>query len=315
MSRYIVRRVIYSLIGVLLVSSLVFALIQLAPGGPTILLGEELSETDRQELMRSMGLDKPMHVRYWRWLVALFHGDLGFSFTAGESVLAVIMRRLPNTVLLAGVSLAVSCLIAIPVGIIAATRRYSIMDYIVTFFSFLGISMPGVWLALMLITLFAVKWGLLPSAGMASIGVSSAFYDRLLHLILPTLTLSTGLVGEIARYARSAMLNVMSEDYVRTARAKGLAERIVMYRHALRNAMIPVITVIGGIVSSLMGGAAITETIFAWPGMGRLVVEAAQSRDYPVVVGVVVVISILTIGINLIVDITYGWLDPRVRLR
>ncbi|MGI6627196.1 MAG: ABC transporter permease [Bacillota bacterium] len=315
MRQYLIRRLIYSITGLLLISCLLFVMLQLAPGGPTILLGETLSETDKRELARNLGMDKPIHIRLWRWLSSLLRGNMGFSFNAAEPALSVIMDRLPNTLLLASSAMVLSCLIAIPVGVVAATRRYSLLDYSVTLGSFLGISMPGFWLGLLLITLLSVKWRILPSAGITSIGAGGSFGDRIKHLIMPTITLSTGLIGEIARYTRSSMINVLGEDYVRTAKAKGLSERKTVYRHALRNALIPVVTVVAGIVPSLLGGAVITETVFAWPGMGRLGVESALSRDYPVVMGLVVIISTLVVVLNFIVDMLYGWLDPRVRMR
>jgi peptide/nickel transport system permease protein len=229
-------------------------------------------------------------------------------------VLDLIKSNLPNTLLLSGAALLLSITLAIPAGIISAARRYSAIDHSVTFASFFGISVPVFWYGLILILIFSINLGWLPSGGMRDLtGESSGTLDVVKHLIMPAIVLATANVAQLARYTRSSMVSVLGEDYIRTARSKGLREQIVLYRHALRNALIPIITATGLLIPRLVGGAAVTETVFAWPGMGALMVRAAFARDYPTIMGITLVISFVVILTTLVVDIIYVYVDPRIR--
>src|SRR5690606_18438651 len=232
----------------------------------------------------------------------------------GQPVLDLIKSNLPNTLLLSSTALALSILCAIPAGIISASRRNSAVDHSVTFASFFGISVPVFWYGLILILIFSIKLEWLPSGGMRDLTrPDSGALDVIKHLILPAIVLATANIAQLARYTRSAMVSVLTEDYIRTARSKGLSERIVLYRHALRNALIPVITATGLMVPRLVGGAAVTETVFAWPGMGALAVRAAFARDYPTIMGITLVISLIVILTTLVIDLLYVYVDPRIR--
>lgn len=300
---------------VLLVVALVtFGLIQLAPGGPEILMDPDLSETDRDLMIKSLGLDRPVWEQFLRWIGALVRGDLGTSFTDGRPVAKLIWERLPATLLLSSVGLVLSILVAIPLGVFSALRPYTWTDHLATLFSFFGISIPGFWFGIILILIFSIKLGLLPSAGMYTPGLPPTWSDLASHLIMPAFVLATAYMAQLMRYTRASMFNAMRQDYVRTARAKGLIEAIVIYKHTLRNALIPVVTVIGLLLPRLVGGTVITETIFAWPGMGRLAVDAAFQRDYPVVMGVTLLFSVSVVVANLVIDLLYPLIDPRLRL-
>jgi peptide/nickel transport system permease protein len=290
-----------------------FAIIQLAPGGPAILLDDRLTQDDRDQIRRNLGLDRPIPVQYFLWSRALIQGDLGNSYLQREPVMTVITRRFPNTVLLAGVSLALAIIVGIPLGILAATRANSLSDYVSTLFSVVGISVPPFWLGILMIILFSVNLGLLPSAGMYTLGGARTPLDLAAHLVMPALVMALAPLATVVRYTRSSMLGVIRLEYVRTARAKGLSNRVVLYRHALRNALVPIVTVIGLQLPQFLGGSVIVERIFAWPGMGRLAADAAFGRDYPVVMGVTVVVTLIVVAANLLTDLLYGFLNPRIR--
>lgn len=289
-------------------------MIHSAPGGPAVLLSEHLSEADRAILRAKMGLDQPLFTQYIKWITSLIQLDFGLSFSEGMPVLDLLARRLPNTLYLASAAFLFSCAIGIPLGVISAIRRHKPIDHFATFISLIGVSMPVFWLALLSIILFSVQLGWLPSSGMGPLGSSGSFIDRMKHLLLPMFALSVAPIAEITRYTRSSMLDALSEDYVRTARAKGIRNRSVLFKHALRNAFNPILTILGLSIPPLVGGSVIVEMIFAWPGMGRLAVDAALKRDYPVMMGLTVVIALVVVVVNLIVDLLYGALDPRVRL-
>jgi peptide/nickel transport system permease protein len=238
--------------------------------------------------------------------------DFGRSFSDRRRVNEVILERLPNTLLLGGTALALSLLIGLPAGIVSATRRYSLTDHTVTFFSFIGLSIPVFWFAIILILLFSVRLHWLPASGMATIGAPYSLVDRLGHLVMPAVVLATATLPNLVRFMRSALIEEIGQDYVRTARAKGLQTKRVLSHHAVRNALIPVVTVLGVLIPRLVGGAVITETIFGWPGMGQLAVTSAIGRDYPTVMALTVVVAIVVIITNLVVDLAYGWLDPRI---
>lgn len=314
MTAYIIRRILQSIVLLFIVSMGTFFLIHSAPGGPALLLNPDLSKAEAEQFATQLGLDKPLPVQYVQWLGHVFRGDLGVSYSDVEPVTALIRNRLPNTLILAGTSLVIAIVVAIPVGVLSAYKRYSIWDNIATALTFFGISIPIFWLGIMLIVLFAVELRWLPAGDMLTAGTGFSMTDRIRHLILPAFALSTVNMAQLTRYTRSGMINVLSEDYIRTAKAKGLTERAVLIRHGLKNGLIPVVTVIGVLIPRAASGAAITESVFAWPGMGRLAVNAAITRDYPVVMGVTLTVAALVIISNLLTDIVYGYLDPRITL-
>jgi peptide/nickel transport system permease protein len=312
--RYLIGRVGQAL-GVLLVVSIVtFVLIHSAPGGPAVLLQGDLTQEQIRERMTDLGLDDPLPVQYARWLGNLLQGQLGRSLSQGVPVGTLIVERLPATLLLSGAALLLTLAIGLPLGVLSAVKRNGLVDLLVTGFAFFGMSVPVFWLGILLILLFSVQLGLLPSAGMYSLDQPFSIGDRLRYLAMPTIVLATANMAQITRYTSSSVLAVLAEDYVRTAHAKGLSGRVVLTRHALRAALIPVITIVGLMLPRLVTGAAITEAIFAWPGMGRLAVDAAVQRDYPLVMGITLMVSAVVIVSNLIVDMIYGWADPRIRV-
>jgi peptide/nickel transport system permease protein len=292
-----------------------------APGGPLApyLQNPHITPADIERLRHNFGLDQPLPVRYVRWLGMVLHGDLGYSTSNSETVAAAIIERLPATLLLAGTAFVLSLIIGVTFGIVAAVKPYSWIDYLVTTFAFFGQSMPVFWFALMLQLLFAVAgitaFGYhlaLPSAGISS---SDDFDlgDRIQHLILPTIVLSLAYIAIWSRFTRSSMLEVMRTDYMRTARAKGLDGLTVILRHGLKNAMIPVVTIVALSLPGLFSGAVVTETIFAWPGMGRLFFNALGQFDFPLLMGYLVIVSFLVVFFNVLADVAYAWLDPRVK--
>lgn len=303
MTRYIAQRLIAAAITLLGVSLVVFLLLHLLPGDPArIIAGLLASEEDVAHLRTELGLDQPLVLQYLNFLGNLLHGDLGHSVRTRQPVLDEVLARLPATIQLAVISMVVAGWLGILAGVLAATRPDSLFDYLTSLGTLFGVSMPVYWLGLMLITLFAVQWQLVPAAG----------NDQPTSWILPSLTLAAFSVALIARMTRSSMLEVLHQDYVRTAWAKGLAERGVIFRHALKNAFIPVLTVLGLQFGALLGGAVLTESVFAWPGIGRLMVDSIFARDYPVVQGVVLVFATMFILLNLVVDVLYAYLDPRI---
>jgi peptide/nickel transport system permease protein len=298
----------------LLVSAITFFLVNLAPGGPSALMRMDATPEQRDAIARRFGLDQPVPVRYAEWLGGALHGDLGTSMLTQEPVISRIADRLPNTLLLSALALTLSLVIGIPMGVISALRRGTPSDYALATFSLLGLSVPAFWLGIMLILTFSVNLQVLPSSGLATSGEAFSVTDRFQHLILPTLVLATTVLPTIVRFTRSAMLEVLNQDYIRTARAKGLSHAVITYGHAFRNALVPVISIVGTLVPRLIGGAVVTEAVFGWPGMGRLAVEAANGRDYPLIVGITVVVAAVVIVTSLVVDLAYTWIDPRIRL-
>ena len=298
----------------LLVSAITFFLVNLAPGGPSSLMRIDATPEQREALTRRFGLDRPVPVRYVDWLAGAVHGDLGTSLLTQEPVSNRILDRLPNTLVLSALALGLSVLIGIPMGVLSALSRGRVSDYILAAFSLIGLSVPAFWLGIMLILTFSVNLQVLPSSGLATTGSAFDIGDRIAHIIMPMVVLSTTVLPNVVRFTRSAMLDVLGQDYVRTATAKGLSRQVVTYVHALRNALVPVISVIGTLIPRLVGGAVVTEAVFGWPGMGRLAVEAANGRDYPLVVGITVVVAMVVVITSLIVDLAYTWVDPRIRL-
>lgn len=314
MLNYTLRRTLQALPLLILISVISFAIINMAPGDVTsMFINPESDPADIEALRQHFGLDKPLFVRYFIWFGKVLSGDLGTSMWVGRSVMEMIIEKLPNTLMLAGLSMLISFAVAIPIGIISATKRYSIFDYAATTFAFIGLSLPSFWFGLMLILFFSLQLGWLPSGGMRANFDQFDVVDRLRHLILPAIVLATGSMASKARYMRSSMLEVIRQDYIRTARAKGLSDRVVIYKHALKNALLPVITLFGLILPGLVSGAVITETIFSWPGMGRMAVEAIWTRDYPVIMGVNMMGALMVILGSLVADLGYALADPRIK--
>lgn len=313
MTRYVIGRLGQAVVLLFVMSMVVFMVVHAAPGGPAILNNPEIDPRLAQEMARNLGLEDPLPVQYGRWLVNLLQGRLGRSYQHQLPVEQLILERLPATLLLTGTGLSLSLLLAIPIGVLSATRPYSLLDRLATVGAFIGVSIPVFWLGIILIILFSVELNWLPSAGMLTAGAPFSLGDLLAHLILPGLVVASFPLAQLVRYTRSALLEVIRQDYIRTARAKGLSEWQVITRHALRNALIPVITVTGLLIPRLVGGAAITETVFAWPGMGRLAVDAAFTRDYPLVMGITLLMSAVVVATNLLTDLLYVYVDPRIR--
>ncbi|HEX2740705.1 MAG TPA: ABC transporter permease [Rubrobacter sp.] len=328
-----VGRRIFHIIPVLLgVSIVVFFMVRAIPGDPAqILLGQQATEDQVAQVRENMGLDKPIFVQYGLFLVDAVRGDLGDSIVTGRPVTTELAERFPATLELTAFAMIIAVLVGVPVGVISAVRQYSILDKVTSVLALTGLSMPIFWLAMILIVIFFVNLGWLPFPGRVSTDVSipaitglvlvdsllalnfAAFWDGLLHLIMPAVALGTIPMAVVTRMTRSSMLEVMNEDYVRTARAKGVVPWRVVFKHALRNAMLPTVTVIGLQVGLLMGGALITETIFSWPGVGQIAYESIFRRDYAMIQGVVLYGATLFVLVNLLVDILYAVLDPRVR--
>ncbi len=321
---YALRRVILAiplLIGITFVS---FVVIHLAPGEPVELqtgdLGMRASAQALESLRKLYGLDQPLHVQYWNWLTRIVRLDFGRSFAPdGKPVLQKIGERLPITLFLNIIEMLLILAVAVPIGVLSATRQYSVFDKITTVFVFVGFATPDFWLALLLQILFGVRLDWLPISGLRDINWEYLSFwkqqwDFLKHLILPVLVATFGGLAGFSRYMRQSMLEVVRQEYIQAARAKGLAERTVIGKHALRNALLPVVTILGLSLPGLIGGSVIVEWIFAIPGMGQLMVQAVFSRDYPVIMGNLVIVSTLTLVANLLADISYGLVDPRIRV-
>jgi len=300
----------------LILCVLSFALVHLTPGATGVVDLQSVNAQDLVALHKQLGLDRPLYVQFGDWLWRLVRLDFGRSFIDGESVRAKIADRLLATVLLTGSALLLAIVIAVPLGVLTSLHRNSFFDYAMTIFAFFGVSIPAFWAAIVAIILFSVKLHWFPVQGMRTVGqpVSSAPLDLLRHLALPALVLGLEGTAALTRFVRSSMSEVLTEDYVRTARAKGLRERAVLIRHALKNALLPLVTLIGLRLPALIGGSVLIETVFAWPGIGRLAWESVVRRDYPVVLGLVVCTGILTIVGNLLADIAYAAIDPRIKL-
>jgi len=312
---YVLRRLVQGVVLLVVVSLVVFTIVHAAPGGPALLIHPDMDPTQVKAMERQLGLDDPIPVQYARWMGHAVRGNLGTSYQHSLPTSELLMERIPNTLLLSGVALGLAVLFAIPLGTISAVYRYSYLDYVATVTAFAGVSIPVFWLAVLLIILFSVTLGWLPSAGMRTVGAPASSGDLLRHLVMPSLVLATFPLAQLMRYVRSNMVDVLAQDYVRTARAKGLTETAMLCRHALRNALIPMVTVLGVLTPRLLGGAVITETVFAWPGLGRLAVEATIARDYPVIMGATLLVAALVIVCTLVTDLLYVVIDPRIALR
>ena len=304
MRKYLLRRVLLLILVVLGVATAVFLIIHLVPGDPVdIMLGEQAQPADREGLRKSLGLDRPILEQYLRFLGGLLAGDLGESLHHRRGVAGLVLERLPATLELGAASMLIAIAIALPLGILAAARARSWLDHGSMLGSLLGVSIPNFWLGPLLISLFSLRFNWLPPSGRGGLE----------HLVLPALTLGTGLAAILTRMTRASVLEVLPKEFVRTARAKGLGERAVLLRHSLRNALLPVVTVAGLQTGAVLSGSVITESIFAWPGIGRLTIEAIAARDYPLVQGCVLTIALTYVLLNLLTDLVYTVCDPRVR--
>jgi len=321
MTQYIIRRVIQALPLLIIISFTVFILMNLIPGGPLAAYqnNPNISTEDLERLRREMGLDAPIHVRYWKWLTSVATGDCGISEITRRPALVEIAEKLPNTLYLSLTAFFLALSISIPIGLISAVRQYSWFDHVMTTIAFLGQSMPVFWFGLILIIIFNATLKhpqggpLLPGGGMFTIGAPFSFDDRITHLILPASVLTFFSLGTHIRYMRAGMLDVLHQDYIRTAYAKGQRERAVILKHALKNSILPLVTIIGIEIPGLFAGALITETIFSWPGMGRLFFNSIERGDYAVMMGVLMMSATLIVTFGLVTDIVYGFLDPRIR--
>jgi len=304
MLQYLIKRLLSTIPVLIGISLLLFFMLRMLPGDPAqVLAGQMASQEDIELIRHQLGLDRPIHVQYAFFLGRLARFDLGRSARTQNPVTEEIWARLPNTMLLAVVAITLACLFGIPAGIISAVRPYTWLDYVVTSTAIFGISMPVFWLGLMLVVVFSIILQWLPAGGTGTWR----------HVILPSFTLAAFVVAFIARMTRSSMIEVLSQDYTTTARSKGLKEQVVIIKHALKNALIPIITVIGLQFGMLLGGAVLTETVFAWPGVGRLIVDSITGRDYPMIQGAILVFGLLYILVNLVVDLLYAYVDPRIR--
>lgn len=323
MVTYLTKRLLLMIPLIFGITLITFTVIHLAPGNPVEVQTEmslKVTAQAKENLKKLYGLDKPLHVQYLDWIGRFATLDFGKSFVDGRTVIDKIAERIPITLSINVLSLLIIVLIAIPIGVLSATRQYSLFDKLSTVFVFIGFSTPTFWLALLLMILFGVNMGLLPISGIQSIDVSEMGpFDRILdwikHLILPVGISAFGGIAGLSRYCRSSMLEVIRQDYIKTARAKGLDESRVIFRHAFRNALMPIVTILGLSVPGLIGGGVIFETIFAIPGMGQLFYSSTMARDYPTIMGILVIGAVLTLFGNLIADISYALVDPRVRTR
>jgi len=311
---YVARRLLLAVPVLLGVSVLVFGVLHLAPGDPAaIMLGAQATREDVERLRRDLGLDQPLPVQYFRWMSHVVRGDLGRSIPLGREVLPEVLLRFKATLILTAGALLVAVIVGVPAGILSATRQYTWLDKAAMGIAVTGQSLPVFWTGIMLIIAFALSLRWFPSAGMTSPYGGGGAADVLWHLVLPAVTLGTASAAALARLTRSSVLEIVRQDYVRSARAKGLAERGVILRHVLKNAVNPIITVLGLQVGYLLGGAILTETVFSWPGLGSMMVRAIQARDYPLVQGGVLLIATTFVVVNLVVDLLYAVFDPRIR--
>lgn len=316
MLRYLVSRLAQAALLLVGVSLIGFALMHLAPGGPVAVytLNPTVTAADLSRLKHQFGLDQPIHVQYVKWAWGILTGNWGYSFFGGRPVLDIILERIPATLELMGSSMLIAMLTGVSIGMAAAVRRQSFFDYLATTVAVVALSLPTFWFGLIAIFIFALVLRWFPAGGIATAGAPLGIADNLWHLVLPMLVLAFVLVATWSRYARSTMLDVLSQDYMRTARAKGLPPRIIMFRHGLRGVLVPMVTLAGLQLPMLFGGALVTETVFSWPGMGLLFVNALSMRDYPVLMGILMLTAILVVLGNLMADLLVAWIDPRVKL-
>jgi peptide/nickel transport system permease protein len=325
MGAFVLKRILGAIPLLIGIATIIFFVLRLAPGDPTTFyFNPNIPPDVIEQLRRNLGLDQPLHIQYFRWITSFFMGDFGYSFAQSRPVRDILLEVIPNTLMLTGTALVLVFVIGVLIGVLQAVKQYSIFDSTSSVVSLFFYSMPSFWLALMLMLVFSLKahqWGwpiALPPTGITSVdyefmGVGEKIWDRVSHLILPVGTLTLALAAGVARYTRGAMLEVVRQDFIRTARAKGLPERTVIMKHALRNSMLPVITLLGLYLPFLFSGAVFVEVIFAWPGMGRVIVDAIFQRDYPLVMATSFVFAVIVVLGNLIADVLYAVADPRIR--
>lgn len=313
---YIIKRLLQAIPLLIGVSIIGFAMMHLAPGGPLAVytLNPTITAQDIERIKHIFGLDQPIHIQYLKWAYGIFTGNWGFTFFGGRPVLQVILERFPATFLLMGSAMSLAILIGMLIGILGAVRRYSIFDYLATTGAMVALSFPTFWFGLMTIFIFSLKLGWLPSGGMYTLGGEEDILDLFRHLILPTMVLALVLVAQWSRYSRSSFLEVIHQDYIRTAKSKGLSGGRVLLRHAFPNAVAPLIALAGIQLPWLFSGALVTETIFGWPGMGRLFVDALTMKEYPVLMGMIMITAMFVIIGNLVADVINALIDPRIRL-
>lgn len=314
MGKYILKRILIAIPVLIGITIIDYAIMCLAGSPLEMLQGPRVSEAAVEAKKIALGLDQPFYIQYFVWLGQLLRGNMGYSISSYQAVSDMIASHLGPTLLLMSVSLLISLLISVPAGIFSAIRQYSKGDYAVVTFSFLGSSVPGFFLALLLIYLFTVKLGWLPSSGMITLGTDGGFLDVARHMVMPVIVLAFSMAGSNIRYIRSAMLEILQQDYLRTARAKGIGKFNVIGKHGLRNALISIITVIGMQIPMLFGGAVIVEQVFSWPGLGLMTMSAITSRDYPVIMGVCLLSAIVVLVTNILTDILYALADPTIQL-
>ena len=296
------------------ITILSFAIMKAAPGDPvSLMVDPSIKQADREKFIEKYGLNEPEHIQYLKWLGNMVQGDFGTSIVRkGTPVIDLILARLPNTLLLMLVSTILALLISIPLGVLSARRPYSKLDYGITFTSFIGLAVPNFWFGLILIMVLSVNLGWFPTGGVMTLNSGFSLWDRIHHLILPAFVLATADMAGLTRYTRSSMLDVLRQDFIRTARAKGFKENRVVYKHGLRNGLLPVVTIFGLMIPSFIGGAVVTEQIFSWPGLVKLFIDSAFQRDYPVIMAMTVISAVLVVIGNLIADILYAIIDPRI---
>lgn len=315
MSKYIIKRILIAIPVLIGITIIDYAIMCLAGSPLEMLQGPRISEAAVEAKKIALGLDQPIYIQYFVWLEQLLHGNMGFSMKSFQPVSQMIGDHLGPTLLLMGVSMITGLLIAVPAGIYSAVKQYSKGDYAVVTASFLGSSVPGFFLSMILVYVFTVKLGLLPSSGMITLGTDGGAADIAKHMVMPVLVLAFSIAGTNIRYIRSAVLEILQQDYLRTARSKGIGHFLVINKHALRNALIPIVTVIGMQIPLLFGGQVIIEQIFSWPGLGLMTMSAINSRDYPVIMGVCLLSAIVVLVANLITDILYAIVDPTIQLK
>ena len=316
MLQFILRRCLQAFFMLIGVSMIAFAMIHFTPGGPLAVytLNPSITIEDIERIKRVLGLDLPVYLQYFKWAYGIFSGDWGVTYFGGRPVLHVIGERVPATILLMGSGISIAIIIGISIGLLGAVKRYSLFDYLATSGAMFALSFPTFWFGLMAIYLFSYKLGWFPSGGMITLGGEEGIVDRLHHLVLPTIILALVLLAQWSRYSRSSFLEVMDQDYMRTARSKGISEQRVFLRHAFPNALAPLIALAGVQFPSLLGGALVVETIFSWPGMGMLFVNSLSVKDYPVLMGMTMLTAMSVVIGNLLADLAVAAIDPRVRL-
>jgi peptide/nickel transport system permease protein len=313
---YILRRVFQAIPLLIGISFAAFVLLRLAPGGPMAVYAQNpsMTEADMRRIERILGLDQPIHVQYLRWATGMATGHLGYSYRTGRPVGEIILERVPATVVLMAAAYLIAVTLGLVSGIVSATRRHSVFDYVATVGAMVGLSVPTFWFGLVVIIVFAAMLGWIPSGGIATLGAPFSLHDRLLHLIGPASVLGLWMTASWGRYTRSSVLEVIGQDYIRTAQAKGLRPRTILLRHTLRNALIPLVTLAGLEFRNLFGGALVTETVFSWPGVGRLYLDSLNYQDYSVIMGLLLFTSVMVLAGSLLADLVYAVVDPRIRL-